>query len=159
MDRVRVGAAGRPSTRAFAKAVLGLKMKFLEMMDDDFNTAGAIGALHETGRRGQRASSSVTTWTEQAADDLVAAAAAARADAANLGSVLGLFTAKPAPAAAAAQAATTLPGQADGPDHPAPPGRAGKSKNFALADAIRKGLTDIGITLEDRPDGTRWRKD
>ena len=22
-------------------------MKFLEMMDDDFNTAGAIGAMHE----------------------------------------------------------------------------------------------------------------
>ena len=33
------------------------------------------------------------------------------------------------------------------------------NKNFALADAIRKGLTDIGITLEDRADGTIWRKE
>jgi cysteinyl-tRNA synthetase len=32
------------------------------------------------------------------------------------------------------------------------------SKNFALADSIRKGLTEIGVTLEDRPDGTLWRK-
>ena len=32
------------------------------------------------------------------------------------------------------------------------------SKNFALADAIRDGLTKIGVTLEDRPDGTGWRK-
>jgi cysteinyl-tRNA synthetase len=32
------------------------------------------------------------------------------------------------------------------------------SRNFALADNIRKGLTEIGVTLEDRPDGTGWRK-
>jgi len=32
------------------------------------------------------------------------------------------------------------------------------SKNFALADSIRKGLTEIGITLEDRPGGTEWRR-
>ncbi len=31
----------------FAKAVLAMKIKFLEMMDDDFNTAGAIAVLHE----------------------------------------------------------------------------------------------------------------
>jgi cysteinyl-tRNA synthetase len=36
---------------------------------------------------------------------------------------------------------------------------ARKDKNFALADAIRKGLTEVGITLEDRADGTIWRKD
>jgi cysteinyl-tRNA synthetase len=33
------------------------------------------------------------------------------------------------------------------------------SKNFALADSIRNGLTEIGITLEDRSDGTTWRKE
>src|SRR5687767_6935711 len=31
----------------FARSVLAYKMKFLEMMDDDFNTAGGIAALHE----------------------------------------------------------------------------------------------------------------
>ena len=35
---------------------------------------------------------------------------------------------------------------------------AREQKNFALADAIRKGLTEIGVTLEDRADGTLWRK-
>jgi cysteinyl-tRNA synthetase len=34
--------------------------------------------------------------------------------------------------------------------------RAGK--NFAMADRIRDGLGEIGITLEDRADGTGWRK-
>jgi cysteinyl-tRNA synthetase len=36
---------------------------------------------------------------------------------------------------------------------------ARKTKNFGMADAIRKGLTEMGITLEDRADGTVWRKD
>jgi cysteinyl-tRNA synthetase len=32
------------------------------------------------------------------------------------------------------------------------------SRDFALADEIRKGLAEIGLSLEDRPDGTLWRK-
>ena len=35
---------------------------------------------------------------------------------------------------------------------------ARKAKNFALGDAIRKRLTELGVTLEDRPGGvTDWR--
>jgi cysteinyl-tRNA synthetase len=34
---------------------------------------------------------------------------------------------------------------------------ARKAKNFALGDQIRKRLTDLGVTLEDRPGGTGWR--
>ena len=34
---------------------------------------------------------------------------------------------------------------------------ARKAKNFALADDIRKRLDEIGIILEDTPDGTKWR--
>ena len=33
---------------------------------------------------------------------------------------------------------------------------ARKNKNFATADGIRKGLAEIGVVLEDRPDGTSW---
>ncbi len=35
---------------------------------------------------------------------------------------------------------------------------ARKQKNFAAADAIRNRLAAHGITLEDRPDGTIWRR-
>ncbi len=34
---------------------------------------------------------------------------------------------------------------------------ARKEKNFALGDAIRDRLNEIGITLEDRSDGTSWK--
>ena len=46
MDRAAAALLETPHA-AFARAVLALKMKFLEMMDDDFNTAGAIAVLHE----------------------------------------------------------------------------------------------------------------
>ena len=36
---------------------------------------------------------------------------------------------------------------------------ARKAKNFALGDQIRKRLSEIGVTLEDRAGGTNWRKD
>jgi cysteinyl-tRNA synthetase len=32
-----------------------------------------------------------------------------------------------------------------------------KAKNFAMADQIRQRLTQLGVTLEDRPGGTGWR--
>ncbi len=30
-------------------------------------------------------------------------------------------------------------------------------KNFAMADKVRNSLADLGITLEDRKEGTAWR--
>ena len=31
------------------------------------------------------------------------------------------------------------------------------SKQFALADHIRSRLQELGVSLEDTPDGTKWR--
>jgi cysteinyl-tRNA synthetase len=36
---------------------------------------------------------------------------------------------------------------------------ARKKKDFAAADMIRDGLAKLEITVEDRPDGSIWRKD
>lgn len=33
------------------------------------------------------------------------------------------------------------------------------NRDFSLADEIRDGLAELGITLEDTPDGTRWHRD
>jgi cysteinyl-tRNA synthetase len=138
----------------FARSVLGLKMKFLEMMDDDFNTAGAIAVLHELA--GECNSFIEKNDLEKSRKpDLLGFLAAGVQTLRNLGMVLGLFRKTTAPPSAAQQDDTLdkvmgllirLRAEA----------RAGK--NFALADGIRKGLTEIGVTLEDRPDGTLWRK-
>jgi cysteinyl-tRNA synthetase len=138
----------------FARAVLAHRMRFLEMMDDDFNTAGAIAVMHELA--GQinghiERHNLEKSKAQQAVDAVVAAAITLK----NLGLLLGLFRGELAPPAPEESGLTeqlmqlliTLRQQAR------------KDKNYALADSIRKGLTDIGVTLEDRPDGTIWRKE
>ena len=138
----------------FARSVLGLKMKFLEMMDDDFNTAGSIAVLHELA--GECNSFIEKNDLERGKNrDLTAFVAAGVQTIRNLGAVLGLFKVRPI-----AEGAEQLDQLADKLMQLIirlrNEARAGK--NFALADGIRKGLTDINVTLEDRPDGTHWRK-
>jgi cysteinyl-tRNA synthetase len=139
---------------AFVKQAIGEKMRFLEMMDDDFNTAGAIAVLHEM-------AGLVNSFLEQnraetnRQPDVILAAAATTQTLRRLGQVLGLFRAE-------------LPGlQAKEPGTVDQlmaliiqlRNEARKTKQFALADSVRDGLKNIGITLEDRPDGTGWRRD
>jgi cysteinyl-tRNA synthetase len=142
-----------PALAAFVRDVLAFKMKFMEMMDDDFNTAGAIAVMHELASAANSfiessgIEKSKATETQQA---VVAAAQTVK----NLGNLLGLFRVRREPAR-----------QDDGLTNGLMKllielrNQARKDKNFALADAVRKGLTELGVTLEDRADGTGWRKD
>jgi len=138
----------------FARAVLAYKMKFLEMMDDDFNSAGAIAALHELAGAINAFIESHRLEKEKQPEAALAAAAATQTFK-QLGTVLGFFRVKP-PVTDAKQS-----GLVDDLMKAVIAIRkeARESKNFATADSIRKHLTAIGITLEDRPDGTIWRKE
>jgi cysteinyl-tRNA synthetase len=139
----------------FARAILASKMKFMEMMDDDFNTAGAIAVMHEM-------AGEINAFIEQnqleknRKNDRVQAVSAATVTLRELGGILNLFrkdlakAAKQETAGLASQLMDLLIRLRQ---------EARQQKNFAMADAIRKGLTELGITLEDRPDGTGWRKD
>ena len=138
----------------FARSVLGLKMKFLEMMDDDFNTAGAIAVLHEIAGECNSFIEKNELEKKKTAE-LIGHVSAGTQTLRNLGLVLGLFRAKPV-VAVAAQHDKTLDQVMGLLIRLRNEARA--SKNFALADGIRKGLSDIGVTLEDRNDGTIWRK-
>jgi len=134
--------------------VLNLKIKFLEMMDDDFNTAGAIAVLHELAGAANSAIDRdrlEETPNQQSLSAVAGCAVALR----NLGRLLGMFASEP-----------VAKGKSDGSlteqlmallirlrtD-------ARKNKNFALADGIRDELIKIGVTLEDRSGGTAWRQD
>ena len=137
----------------FVRVLLNLKMKWLEAMDDDFNTSSAIATMHELA-----AATNAYIDTEKLESTKTehgpAAVAAAVATIKKLGKTLGLFQKLAAPAAAGVD--DFAPKLMDLVIHLRKELRA--AKNFALADDLRNKLTAIGVTLEDRPDGTIWRK-
>jgi cysteinyl-tRNA synthetase len=152
MDRISANVL-ETEQGPFARAVLNLRMKFLEMMDDDFNTAGAIAVMHEL-------AGEVNSFIERhnvehnKQPELLQSASAATQTLRKLGLLLGLFRpgfSRPSPKenGLTDQLMTLLIELR---------ATARKEKNFAQADAIRKGLEKIGVTLEDRADGTIWRK-
>jgi cysteinyl-tRNA synthetase len=144
---VAIGST-EPNLRALLKPGVALHARLQELgrefeasMDDDFNTAGAIAALHQMASEMNKA--------PENADLLVAAAYVKGWGRA----ALGLFQFAATPSAGDDELAGKLMGliiqlRAD----------ARKSKNYAVADQIRKGLDEAGVVLEDRAEGTLWRR-
>ncbi len=127
--------------------------RFLEAMDDDFNTGGAIGDLFELVRRLNKFVDDERL--EEPASRTAAKIASLRRGAATLrelAATLGLFRQPAAPKPAPGDALTDrlmkllIDLRAD----------ARKKKDFATADRIRNSLVEMGVTLEDRPGGTDW---
>ncbi len=135
------------------KDIGALRKRFLECMDDDFNTGGAVGVLYEMLNKLNR-------FADDKKLEEAAAKPAAKVEFAEgvrvlkeMSQILGIFQ---APATAEKGGDDQLVGglmqllidlRAE----------ARKAKNFALGDQIRKRLTELGVTLEDRPGGTGWR--
>jgi cysteinyl-tRNA synthetase len=115
-------------------------------MDDDFNTAGALGELFEMVRAVNRLSHGIKS---DDAPEYIAGMTVLR----ELSQLLGIFG-NPPPAPAASGDALTGSLLELLIDLRA---RLRKEKNFALADEVRTRLTALGVVLEDKPDGTRWR--
>ncbi|KPV41243.1 cysteinyl-tRNA synthetase [Thiohalorhabdus denitrificans] len=119
-------------------------VRFRTAMDDDFNTPEALAALFELARE-------VNKRKEEDPDGARAAAGALKL----LAGWLGLLQRDPKAFL-----------QRDTGGFPAEEieklieqrTEARKSKDFATADAIRDRLAANGIELEDRPDGTVWRR-
>ncbi len=149
-------AADAPkSTSSFLNDVQGLRTRFLAFMDDDFNTGGAIGVLFELlpmlNRFADQSNLEGNPQGNPAArDELVAAATVLR----ELTSILHLLQTPPA---VKAEADDGLSGKLMDLIIKIR-GEVRKAKQFAVADLIRDGLTELGIVLEDRPAGTSWKR-
>jgi cysteinyl-tRNA synthetase len=146
----RLAAAG---TAALSQLVAEHRNRFLEAMDDDFNTGGGIGALFDL----------VRVLNKYCDDEKLEDAAkhtAEKVDALRRGTTvfrelagtLGLFRKPPQ---------EKVPGGDDLAGKLMKlliqlRAEARKKKDFATADQIRNTLTEIGVTLEDRPGGTEW---
>jgi cysteinyl-tRNA synthetase len=143
-----------PSPSEFLNEVSRLRSTFLECMSDDFNTGGAIGALYELlttlNRFADARQLEGTGRTEAALADFERGVLVLR----ELGQILGLFHQQQESGGGASdelvnslmQLLIDLRAEAR------------KAKNFAMADQIRQRLGQLGVTLEDRPGGTGWRR-
>jgi cysteinyl-tRNA synthetase len=143
------------------------RQRFLDAMDDDFNTGGALGELFEIVHALNRVAGSLTiTSSEEQLAEYRAGAVVLK----ELSQILGLFRRPLArPQVGPMVGGPVISGQWDfrvGGDGLTTSllellielrARLRKDKNFALADEVRNRLTSLGVILEDRPDGTRWR--
>ncbi len=133
--------------------VAGARQRFLAAMDDDFNTGGAIGDLFELVRAlnkyiDEQQLESPDSCSDTKLDVLRQDVKTLR----ELSATLGLFL-SPVEKADCENVeligglmALLIDVRAAGR----------RNKKFAVADRVRDGMGPLGITLEDRADGTDW---
>ncbi len=153
-------AADAPEAPELAQAAGAAHAEFEACMDDDFNTAGAMGSIFSL-------VTAANTYLDQAQGKVDAQACQAVADVIAWGmAVMGIELAAQqddelpaglvdlaakhgcaaADAAGAAQALLDLRAQAR------------SEKNWPLADAIRNDLTELGLVIEDTAQGARVKR-
>lgn len=125
------------------------RARFIEAMDDDFNTPRAIAALFDLSREVNALLNSgqpVSRATLEAIHNLYQTLG---------GQALGLIFDEPVRGDMASARDTLVEGLMQiliDLRH-----QARQARNWAAADAIRDRLAELGIVLEDGPEGTRWR--
>lgn len=120
--------------------------RFIEVMDDDFNTAGAIAVLHGVANE-------INQYRRDGNEEEAKKSAAVLV---RLGAVLGLLQQDPEAffqgdtggELSAEEIEALIQARAD----------ARKAKDFAEADRIRDQLAEKGIILDDSREGTTWRR-
>jgi cysteinyl-tRNA synthetase len=134
-----------------------LATRFLEAMDDDFNTAAGIGHLYDA-----------FVLANKLLDDPKSAPKAERQatltalarDARMVGATLGIMRRPPADFLIGRRARLCVRRKIDAQaveSGIAERAAARAAKNFQRADEIRAGLKDRGVELMDGPKGTTWR--
>ncbi|HTK75934.1 MAG TPA: cysteine--tRNA ligase [Gemmataceae bacterium] len=173
---------GEPGASATGGEIPALRERFLECMDDDFNTGGAVGVLFELLSALNRVADADKLEMSDSDTNRKVAFRYSTRTLRELSAILGLFWAPSTRAGGfAAKAGPNLLGLRQvfvdlGVD-PEPIFRninetgldpviqefinlranARKAKDFARADLIRNRLKEEDVILEDRPGGTSWR--
>ena len=146
-----IGAASDPI------ATGELLSRFRKAMDDDFNTAKGIGVLFDGIRQGNTLLdlSQDTPSIEQAA-----ALAVIRDDILQMGAILGILSEAPKDFFDRKRAEAVAKGDLDTQKIEAlieERDTARQSKDWKRADDIRDQLSEMGIAIEDQPQGTTWK--
>jgi len=156
-SRMYDGAPRTDAEREALEAVAGFAEKFTAAMDDDFNTAQALGHLYALTRTLNAAIHKPAHGQDGGfSRDLSEAACKVYRDA---GSVLGLFQNTPGEYfAARKQEGISSAGLSESAIQSLIDERlqARSEKNWARADEIRDELSAKGIILNDTPQGTEW---
>ncbi len=145
------GSAALPEE--FAAELKQLADRFLEAMDDDFNTGGGIGILFEL-RRAINSFISAQKLEQTASAEQKSALTTAMLLLKELTNVLGLFRQPQAKRAGADDAFANglmqliLDIRAD----------ARATKNWSVADKIRDALKNLNVVVEDGKEGVRWSR-
>ncbi len=128
--------------------------QFMKVMDDDLNTAGAVGLLFDKVKEMNRSMDSLTSPPDR---EELARLQGDRRDLLAASAVLGLLQERPDAffRRIAASAPHVSEKEIEGLIRDR--AKARKEKKWSEADAIRDRLKAMGIVLEDGPGGTTWR--
>ncbi len=141
LQRLRiVEASGRGRNAELRKVLSREEQEFERAMDDDLNTPGALAALHRIARAVNRAIDQGRVSVEDAA---VVSQTISKLD-----RVLGIFVDQAEP--------VSLPPEAELLIRQRDEARA--KKDWVTADKLREQLSAMGITIEDTPTGTVWKR-
>ncbi len=147
----------RGISREVYDKISSVREKILEAMEDDFNTALALGFLHELARVLNRALADKALRKDPAATALLKEG---RTRLTEAGKILGLFQETPAEYFAGQQKRfLTVKNLAEEEVRQLIARReeARQAKDWKRADELRAQALALGILLEDGPKGTVWR--